>query len=175
MEKRIIVVYKSVYGATRTYAEWIAQALDARVAPVNDITSDNLSEYDVIVYGGGLYVGRIAGVKLVRQTTCKNLVIFTVGLADPKNTDYGTIYSSLSPELRAKAKIFHLHGGIDYKRLNLVHKVMMAVNKRDILKKPASEHTDEDRRFIETYGCRVDFYDKTSIKPLVDYVQSLAI
>ena len=160
MNKRIIVVYKSIYGATSTYAAWISQALDARLAQSKEVTPGELGEYDVVVYGGGLYAGGIAGVKLVAKAPYKNLVIFTVGLADPGATNYSSIIDRLSPELRAKARFFHLRGGIDYKRLNLIHKVMMAMKKREILKKPESELTGESREFLETYGRQINFCDK---------------
>ena len=41
------------------------------------------------------------------------------------------------------------------------------------LKQNESERNDEDKLFLETYGSKVDFLDKTSIKPLIDYVNSL--
>ena len=71
MNERIIVVYKSMYGSTKTYAAWIAEALDALLVRTNEISSGNLGNYDVVVYGGGLYAGVIAGVKLLTQVTCK--------------------------------------------------------------------------------------------------------
>ena len=172
MTKRIIVVYKSVYGSTSTYAAWISRALDARLARSKEVTPVELGEYDTVIYGGGLYAGGIAGVKLITKTHCKNLIIFTVGLADPNTTNYSTIIDRLSPEIRANAQFFHLRGGVDYKRLSIIHRIMMAMKKREILKKSANELTGEDREFLETYGCQIDFCDKESIKPLIDYVQS---
>ena len=172
MTERIIVVYKSMYGSTSKYAAWISQALDARLAQSKDVTPGELGEYDTVIYGGGLYAGGIAGVKLITKAPCKNLIIFTVGLADPNTTNYSPIIDRLSPELRANAKFFHLRGGVDYKKLGIVHKVMMVMKKREILKKTATGLTGEDREFLETYGCQIDFGDKESIKPLIDYVQS---
>ena len=170
-DQRIIVVYTSIYGSTKTYAEWIAEALDARLARVKEITPGNLGDYDTVVYGGGLYAGGIAGIKRITQVTCKNLVIFTVGLADPATTDYSPVIDGLSAELRKNARFFHLRGGIDYKRLGLLHKAMMAIKKREIIKKTASELTGEEKLLLETYGSQTNFCDKDSIKPLVDYVQ----
>jgi len=47
------------------------------------VNPKDLIKYDIVIYGGGLYEGGIAGVKLVTQNSCKNLIVFTVGLADP--------------------------------------------------------------------------------------------
>ena len=94
-------------------------------------------------------------------------------LADPATTDYSLIINRLSKELREQARFFHLRGGVDYKRLGIIHKIMMAVKKREILKKPTYELTSEENLLLETYGGQIDFCDKDSIMPLVEYVQAL--
>ena len=65
MNERIIVVYISIYGSTKTYAEWIAQALNARLARAKEVKPGSLSDYDTVIYGGGLYAGTIAGERLL--------------------------------------------------------------------------------------------------------------
>ena len=86
--KKIAVIYKSKYGATKQYAVWIAESLEANIFEATDVSPSLLMEYDVIIFGGGLYANGINGVKLVTKNPCKSLVVFTVGLADPENTDY---------------------------------------------------------------------------------------
>ena len=54
---KIAVIYKSKYGSTKQYAEWIAQALDAPLFEASSVNPAQLAEYDVVVYGGGLYAG----------------------------------------------------------------------------------------------------------------------
>ena len=173
MNSRIIVTYKSAYGATETYAKWIAEALDAQLAEIGAVKPGNLENCEVVIHGGGLYAGGIAGIKAAAKIPCNHLIVFTVGLADPETTDYGPIIGKLSPDLSAGAKFFHLRGGIDYKRLGTVHKAMMAMMKRSILKKGKAEYDSEDELFLETYGGQIDFMDRESIAPLVNYVQNV--
>lgn len=174
MTKKILVTYTSKYGSTERYAEWIAAALGADILAAKAVKPGTLSQYDVVVHGGGLYAGGIAGIKLVTQNPCKNLVVFTVGLADPASTDYSAIINqNFTPELLAKTKLFHMRGGINYKQLGPVHKVMMAVMKSTILKKPESERDSEDREFLETYNAKVNFEENQSIAPLVAYTKSI--
>ena len=171
----VAVIYKSKYGSTKQYAEWIAEELNASLFEATSIKSSELLEFDVVVYGGGLYAGGINGVKLVTKNPCKSVVVFTVGAADPNTTDYSEILSkNFTQEFLSKAKVFHLHGGIDYKKLGLVHKGMMAMVKRmRVDNKTQEQLSDEDQIFLETYGKKFDFTDKATIKPLVDYVRSL--
>jgi hypothetical protein len=66
-----------------------------------------------------------------------------------------------------------LRGGIDYKKLSLVHKSMMAMLKKVTAKKAEDKLTDEEREFLDTYGDKVDFTDKNTIVPLVKYISNI--
>ncbi|MBE6905894.1 MAG: flavodoxin [Ruminococcaceae bacterium] len=174
MSKKILVAYTSKYGSTRKYAEWIASALNADLFAAQTVESKVLSQYDIIIYGGGLYAGGIAGVKLVTQNSCKNLIVFTVGLANPHSTDYSAIINkNFTPELLERTKFFHLRGGIDYKKLSPVHKVMMAMMKGMIQRKPESEREVDDKEFLDTYNSKVNFEDKRTIDSIISYVEGL--
>jgi len=173
----IAVIYCSKYGTTKQYAEWIAETLGAKLFESRTIKADRLDDFDMIIYGGGLYAGGISGINLVTKNPCNNLIIFTVGLATPENTDYSEILAkNLSSEMRQNTKVFHLQGGIDYKKLGIVHKAMMAMmmnmTKKAVAKKKESEISNDDKEFLVTYGKKVDFTSKQNILPLVEYVNS---
>jgi len=173
----IAVIYKSKYGTTKQYAQWIADELNASLFEASEIKPSQMKDYDVVVYGGGLYAGGIIGVKLVTENPCNCLIVFTVGAADPETTDYSAILSkNFTQDLLSKVKVFHLRGGIDYTKLNIVHKGMMAMLKgmtARATKKSSSEISEEDKLFFESYGKIIDFTDKTTVKPLIDYVRAL--
>jgi menaquinone-dependent protoporphyrinogen IX oxidase len=170
----IAVIYKSRYGTTRRYAEWIAEALGAQLLEAIAVTPVQLAAFDGVIYGGGLYAGGIDGVKLVTKNPCRLLAVFTVGLAPPEATDYSAILQkNLSPELLAAVKVFHLRGGIDYTKLSRIHKWMMAaVRKFRLGKTDPAALTDDQKAFLETYGKQVDFCDKKSIEPIIAFVNA---
>lgn len=168
----IAVVYKSKHGTTKQYAEWIAEELDATLLESQAIKSAQLATFDIVIFGGGLYAGGISGIELVAKNPCKSLVVFTVGLANPNTTDYSAILNkNFSEKLLSKIKVFHLRGGIDYSKLGIVHKCIMAMLKNVLGKKDKSELSDEDMAILDTYGGTVDFTDKNSIKPIVAFVK----
>jgi hypothetical protein len=56
--------------------------------------------------------------------------------------------------------------------MGIVHKTMMALNKKMALdRKVRKEWTDEDEQFAETYGGKVNFIDRDTIAPIVEYVR----
>ncbi|GHT56820.1 flavodoxin [Spirochaetia bacterium] len=170
---KTVVIYASKYGAAKQYAAWIAEELHAVLLEQGQVSPAQLQEFDCVIYGGGLYASGILGASLVTKNPCKILVVFTVGLADPKNTDYTHILKkNFSPESTQPLKVFHLRGGIDYKKLGPVHRIMMAMLKRQIAGKPDTAQTEEDRAFVEIYGKKVDFTDRYTIAPLVEFVRS---
>ena len=65
MNNKIAVIYKSKYGATKRYAGWIALKLNADLYELSDIRVKDLKEYETIIYGGPLYVGKIKGIKFI--------------------------------------------------------------------------------------------------------------
>jgi menaquinone-dependent protoporphyrinogen IX oxidase len=168
------VIYASKHGTTRQYAAWIAEELHAELSEAGLVSPSKLREFDYVVYGGGLYAGGILGVNRVAKNPHKNLVVFTVGLADPQNTDYSHILKkNFPPNAAQPLKVFHLRGGIDYKKLRIIHRGMMAMMKKTVSKKAGTDRTSEDEIFLETYGSKVDFTDRSTITPLVEYVSSI--
>lgn len=174
-----IVVYSSKYGSTKKYAEWIADELNCDLKDKKDITLDELLKYDAIVYGGGLYAGGVNGIdiftKQFDKLKNKKLVLFTCGIANPELEENvksirKNISKSFNDEMMEKIKIFHLRGSMDYSKLSLKHNMMMKMLKAMILKKDKSELSEEDKQIIDTYGTVIDFTNKDTIKPIIEYL-----
>lgn len=172
----IAVVYKSKYGSTKKYAQWIAEETNADLFENSKTDVRDLIQYDTIVYGGGLYASGIAGISLITKNyevlKDKRIVVFTVGLAstDRKEVFYSIIEKNFSQEMCDNIELFHLRGGIDYKKLGFIHRSMMAMLKTVISKKDPEELTDDDRELLATYGGKIDFTDKNSLKPLLVFL-----
>lgn len=111
--------------------------------------------------------------KYFSQLSGKNLIVFTVGLSNPKATNYKNIINkNFTDALQKSISFFHLRGAIDYKKLTLIHRMMMLALKNKV-KKSKDTSSSETNLFLETYGKHIDFTDKASIKPLVDYLKDL--
>jgi len=180
--KRIAVVYQSKYGSTEKYAKWIAETLNCDLFNRIAVKADELRPYDTIIYGGGLYAGGVSGIDFIVKNfhhfSDKNIVLFTCGLADtsnPINTDHikMSLRKLFTPEMEKQIKVFHLRGGIDYSKLNFMHKSMMGMLHKSLMKKNPDTLSDEDKEMLETYGKKVDFTDRLAIAPIISYVQIL--
>lgn len=179
---RTAVIYSSKYGYTQRYAQWIGESLSCPVYPKSKFKAEQLSQYDTIIYGGGLYAGGVSGISLITKNweilQNKNVILFTCGLADPadrQNTDHikESLSKVLSPEMMHKIKIFHFRGGIDYSRLGLLHRIMMSMLRRMLLKKSPDTLRAEDRLMLQTYGQKPDYTDRAAISPLLGQIHAL--
>ncbi len=172
------VVYKSKYGSTKQYAQWIAQALDAGLFDVSEVRAQDMDGYDTVILGGGLYASGVLGSDFITKNygglKGKNLVVFTVGLANPRLTDYSDIIEKNFPqEIRNSIKIYHFRGAIDYKNINLKHKAMMSLLVKKVNRIDEKDRDEEMKQLIDTYGQTVDFTDEASIAELISYCRGL--
>lgn len=174
------VVFESKYGSTRQYAVWIAEALQAELYERKKVTPIDLTSYDCIVYGGGLYAGGVAGidflVKCMGAFPKKKFVLFTCGLADTQNETNirhirDNINKALTGAMQQTVQIFHLRGAIDYSKLSVLHKGMMAMMHHMVVKKNSHPAYEERAEFLQTYGKTVSFASQESIAPIIKYIQ----
>ena len=90
----MLVVYKSRYGAVERYAKWIAEKLECEAMPVSQVKTATLLEYRMLIFGGGLYMGRINGISSLtrrfQELADKTLFVFTAGLTEPTEDGYYT-------------------------------------------------------------------------------------
>ena len=170
-----LIIYGSHYGTTKRYAEKLSELTKIPVMNYEDMK--DLSEYDEVIHFGALYAGGVKGLKNTIKALPKNasLIIVTVGLADvtkKENTEHikKTIGQQVPQPILNHAKILHLRGGIDYSRLNFMHKTLMSLLYKKAKNTPEEEKTEEVKDMIETYNQKVDFVDFHSLQQVIDAI-----
>jgi len=85
-----IILYKSKYGATRKYVEWLSERTGFSYIETDKSDIKVISGYDVIILGGGIYASGIAGLsflkKNIEKLKGKKLIVFCCG-ASPFDQD----------------------------------------------------------------------------------------
>lgn len=166
-----IVVYKSKYGSTKQYAEWIAGELGCGTADAGKIKAKDLEPYDAVIFGGGLYAESIDGVSLIENNfdmfKDKKIIIFTVGLTDPGHERYyrSVAERNLGPEFLSEVKIFNLPGKMIMEELSFLHRKELGVLKAFLSKK--KELSEDGKMLLELCDKSNDFMDKEAIRPII--------
>lgn len=113
--KKGIVLYRSKYGATEKYAHWLAEAANFACADVNRTKIDQLSQYDIVIFGGGIYASGISGLSFLRKhydvLKNKTLAVFCVGASPYDEKTFAQICShNLKDDLK-DIPCFYCRGG----------------------------------------------------------------
>lgn len=172
-----IVIYKSKYGSTKQYAERIAQELGCQCFDAKDIKAEDLTEYDNIVYGGGLYAEVINGLSLITKNIeklkDKKIAVFSTGITPLDCSDYYdkmVIEKNFKNGLPENIKVFNFLGKMVLSELSLVHRTALKSLKKIMSNK--ENPTDMEKLLIELCDADGDFSDFGFAKELIKYVKN---
>ncbi len=170
-----IVVYKTKYGSTKTYAQWIGEELNCTIKEVKEVTVDDLKKYDNIIYGGGLYAEVINGVTLITKNIDKlknkKIAVYTTGITPLDCRDYYdkiVIKKNFKNGLPECVKIFNFTGKMVIDELSTVHKSALKTLKKIMSSK--KEPTEMEKLLIELCDADGDFSDRSQIADLIKYI-----
>lgn len=169
-----IITYGSQYGSAEHYARKFADCTGFPVLPYREVKS--LSGYARIIHFGALYAGGVLGLwQIVQQSQNAEFIIVTVGLADVQDAENiqnirSAIRRQIPEDIFQRVQIFHLRGAIDYDKLNLKHRTMMALLYAKAKGLPEEKKNAETQAMIETYGKQVSFVDDPAVMELVNSI-----
>ena len=171
-----IVIYKTKYGSTKQYAEWIAEELGCDFVDVKSVKVDDLLSYDTIIYGGGLYAEVINGVSLITKNIeklkGKKIIIYTTGITPADVTAYyngEVLEKNFKNGVPENVKIFNFLGKMVLSELTPVHRAALVSLKKIMSAK--KNPSDMVKLLIELCDADGDFSDRKYIKELVEYAK----
>lgn len=170
-----IVVYKTKYGSTKTYAEWIGEELNCKAKDAKEVTIDELKNYDTIIYGGGLYAEIINGVSLITKNIDslknKKIAVYTTGITPLDCRGYYdeiVIEKNFKCGLPENVKVFNFTGKMVLDELSAVHRAALKTLKKIMSSK--KEPTEMEKLLVELCDADGDFSDRSQIADLIKYV-----
>lgn len=174
---KIVVVYKSKTGYTKKYAKWIAEELSADIFEISNVTSDDLTQYDTIIYGGSLHAAGINGVKLIIKNIDKlkgkKLVVFATGASPSRENVINEVRDkNFTQDQQKHIKFFYLRGGFNYKGLGNFDKFLMLLLKLKLKSKKKEELTSDEIGMLSIYDKVTDYTRKQDIDKIIEYVNS---
>ena len=173
---KILVTYKSKTGFAEKYAKIIAEKLQAELLDFKEVTTDAMSRFDTVIYGGGFFKGTLNGLKeakeMFQKSAAQNFVIFATG-ANPNSrkavTD-GAWNKNLTKEELQIYPHFYMQGGINYEKMKLLDRMTMKMFSK-IVKKNAK--TDTDIEFAKIISKSCDISDEKFVQDLIDCVKKI--
>lgn len=192
---KTIVIYKSKYGASKQYAQWIAEELECPAVSIDEVKKSDLKNYDKIIYGGGVQAGgikeldkfmkwiksdlklldmyrsgKITAEDLKSSGVCeKHIAIFAVGI-NLDNTEARQQLRDINfPKNYMKhLPCYYLPGEYHPENLQGADKAIMGMAKKMLMKKRASEVTEDDHKLLECLEKGCNLIDRERIRPLIE-------
>ena len=182
---KTLITYKSKYGSSKQYAQWLGEEINCDVKDITEIIKSDQAEYDLIIHGGGLYAGSLAGLGFYKknikylQENNKKLITFATG-ASP----YGkkVIYEVMERNFKGTMKdvpFFYCEGNYNYPIMTPLHKTMMKMMNKMLTKqikeaeKQGKTPNPTDVEFHSLLFSHFEKADKKWCKQIVDYVKTL--
>lgn len=167
------MIYKSKYGSTKRYAEWIVDELNADLMEVSKVRANDLKNYDTIIFGGFLHAVGISGIKVItdnfKELENKKLIIFAVGCSPEREDAKAQIISSnFKDKQKEKISFFYLRGAFNYNKLDFIDKTMMNALRLKLKSKKEEELDEDSKGLLECYDNPVDWTDKKAITPILE-------
>jgi menaquinone-dependent protoporphyrinogen IX oxidase len=171
------VLYRSKTGSVRRYAEWIAQELAADLLDATQFEPARFSEYDTIVFGGGLYAGGINGIGLIKDNLVsldgKKVVVFACGASPAREgIERELLDRNFSGDQQKQIKFFYLRGGFDFSKFGAIDKILLTLLKWKIKATKENKRSDDEKGMLAAYEHPVDFTNEQNIHELLAYINN---
>ena len=139
-----IIVYKGKYGATEQYAQWLGEELNLPVAASDKIDGNDLSNYDFLVIGSSVYIGKLQISKWLKANLAslkgKKIFFFQVAATPPHQKEKLETYirSGVPEEIRNQCEFYFYAGKMIFNDLSWTDRFMLETGAR-LTKDPAEK------------------------------------
>ena len=171
---KALIIYKSKTGFTRWYAELIAKEVEGDRMDFKEVTTEIMSGYDVVVYGGGLYAGMINGYKeakaMFEKSSAKRFILFATGGTPNKATkEIDEVWkNNLSAEELQTIPHFYMQSGICYEKMSFWNRTLMKMMSNVLEKKKNKDSAEEG--FAQSIKSSYDISSAEYAQPLIKCV-----
>ncbi len=183
MSKKIAVVYKSVTGFTKKYAEAVGEATGAELIDFKSCGKSRLKalpfDYDVIVFGSRLHAGMIDGIKKAKSLFLgkgrAKLIVFATGAmpsaeAEKENILEQTWKNNFTPQELKEIPHFYFQAGLCYEKMPFGDRMMMKAFASMLKNK--KDKTKSDRAYEKAVASSYDISSKEFAEPLIMLLKS---
>ena len=164
---KILVTYKTRTGFTRKYAEMIAEEITCSLMEFKDVTIESMSDFDVVIFGGGLHAGRVDGLRKAKdmfaKSSAKKFVVYVTGATpnEAKEIVDGVWTDNFSEEEINRIPHFYMQSGLCYEKMSIPDAAMSKKQNK----------TEHEEGFEQAIKSSYDISSKEYVKPLVEYIK----
>ncbi len=172
---RGIILYTSKYGATKRYANWLAEetgfdCIETKKAKITDVM-----EYDTIILGGGIYASGISGLSFLKKNISKlqdkKIIIFCDGASPYEEEAFQQIIDHNLTGSLAGLPCFYCRGAWDMEAMSFTDRNLCKMLRKSVAKKDPSEYEAWEKGLMEAGDDKCDWTDKSYLDPILEAIK----
>lgn len=170
-----IILYKSKYGSTKKYADWLTDATGFDCFETNAVNASKAKQYEKVVLLGGIYASGISGLKFLKQVAPdlvnKKVAVFCVGASPYDKKQLAQIKERLLKDALEAVPLFYGRGAWNEEAMTIIDRTLCNVLQRSLAKKDPSTYEPWMAALMEAKGQKSDWTDPSCLDPLIEYLQ----
>lgn len=170
-----IILYKSKYGATLKYAEWLSAETGFDVCSVEKAKVQDIEIYDVIIFGAGVYATGIAGLNFLKKNMAclnnKKVIVFCDGASPYDEKALSEIKKRNMNGALSNVPLFYCRGGWDMQSMSFVDRSLCKMLRKSVAKKDPSEYEIWESALMAAGEEKCDWTDKKYLLPILEEIQ----
>lgn len=170
-----IIIYKSKYGATKKYAEWLAQDCGYDLFEIEKAKIKDVVSYNNVIFCGAIYASGISGLSFLKKhynmLTDKNIAIFCVGASPFNEKAFNAIKAhNLKDELQ-DIPLFYGRGAWNEDKMKFMDRSLCKLLQKAVSKKDPLEYEPWETALMSAIGKTCDWTDKAYLEPLIELIR----
>ncbi|MBN2039435.1 MAG: hypothetical protein JW864_05300 [Spirochaetes bacterium] len=160
-----IIIYKSNYGVTKQYAEWLKEETGYPAIEIERVKRKDILDADIVIIGGPVLAHTISVAKWVKKKwnilKDKKVILFSTSGTSPQSHVLRNIFeSSFETGILNKIKYFPQGGRMIFNELTAFDKLVMRLGQKMEKNPQIREEMVRDK----------DIIDRNGLQPILQYV-----
>ena len=169
-----IILYTSKYGATKRYADWLAEDTGFDCIETKNAKIKDVMQYDTIILGGGIYASGISGLsflkKNISQLSEKKIIIFCDGASPYVEKAFQQVVSHNLKDALSGVPCFYCRGAWDMDAMSFGDKTLCKMLQKAVAKKAPEDLEIWEKALMEAGTEKHDWTDKAYLAQILEAI-----
>lgn len=170
-----IILYTSAYGATKRYAEWLAEETGFECMETRAAKIEYVAACGTVILGGGIYASGIAGLSFLKKhmdrLQGKKVIVFCDGASPYDEKAFRQIVKHNLKGPLAGLPCFYCRGAWDFDRMGFVHKNLCRMLRKAVAKKKPEDREIWENALMEAGFEKHDWTDRSFLAPILEEIR----
>lgn len=170
-----IILYQSKYGATKKYADQLAEMTSFDIAETKKANIEEVEKYDIVIIAGGIYASGIAGISFLKKNIkrLKNVktAVLCVGASPYDKASFDEIYKHNFKEELAGIKCFYARGAWNEDAMTLKDRTLCRMLQKAVAKQDPETYQPWQKALMCAVGQKCDWTDKKYLDEVVRFIE----